>query len=74
MDEFLADRNSECAAWNIAVQQGHCFVSRLDCLQLKNNHAKFQLNPIRNGRVMDRLVIMQRCMEYCSDAGYMFSI
>ena len=32
--------------------QGHCFVSKLDCLNLKNNHAKFQLNPIRNGPVM----------------------
>ena len=26
------DRYSACAAWNTAVLQGHCFVSRLDCL------------------------------------------
>ena len=38
-----------CGAWNTTVLQGHCFVSRLDCLHLKSNHAKFQLNPIRNG-------------------------
>ena len=31
------------------ILQCHCFVSRLDCLHLKSNHAKFQLNPIRNG-------------------------
>ena len=49
MAEFFADRNSACAAWNTAVLQGHCFVSRLDCLHLKSNHAKFQPNPIRNG-------------------------
>ena len=49
MAEFFADRNSACAAWNTAVLKGHCFVSRLDCLHLKINYAKFQLNPIRNG-------------------------
>ena len=49
MAESLADSNSECAAWNTAVLQGHYFVSRLDCLHLKKNHAKFQLNPVRNG-------------------------
>ena len=46
---LLADRNSACAAWNTAMLKGHCFVSRLDCLHLKSNHAKFQLNPISNG-------------------------
>ena len=49
MAEFFADRNSVCAAWNTAVLQGHCFVSRLHYLQLKSNNAQFQLNPIRNG-------------------------
>ena len=29
--------------------QGYNFVSRLDCLHLKSNHAKFKLNLIRNG-------------------------
>ena len=33
----------------ILVLQGHCFVSRLDCLHLLSNHAKFKLNLIRNG-------------------------
>ena len=37
------------AAWNTEVLQGHCFKSRLDPFHLKNNHAKFQLNPLRNG-------------------------
>ena len=46
MAELLADRNFASAAWNTAVL--HCFVSRLDCLQLKSNHAKFQSNTIRN--------------------------
>ena len=49
MAEFLADRNSACAAWNIAVLQGHCFESRLGSFHLENNHAKFQLNPLKNG-------------------------
>ena len=49
MAEFLSNKNSVCAAWNTAVLQGNCFVSRLDCLNFKSNHAKFQLNPIRNG-------------------------
>ena len=54
--------------------QGKCFLSRLDYLQLKSNHAKFQLNPIRNGWVMVQLEIVQRCMEYCSAAGSMFCL
>ena len=49
IEKFLADRNSACAAWNTAVLQGLCFVSRLDHLHLKSKHAKIQLNPIRNG-------------------------
>ena len=49
MAEFFADRNSACAAWKTAVLKGHCFVSRLDCLQPKSIYAKFELNPIRNG-------------------------
>ena len=48
MAEGLVDRNFACAAWNTAVLQGHCFVTWLDCLHLKSNHAKFQLNPIEN--------------------------
>ena len=47
MAEFFVDRNSACAAWNTAVLKGHCFVFRLDCLDLKGNYAKFQLNLIR---------------------------
>ena len=38
------------------------------------NHAKFQLNTIRNGWVMVPLEILQRCMEYCSAAGSLFWI
>ena len=49
MAEFFADRKSACATWNPAVLKGHCFVFRLECLHLKSNYAKFQLNPIRNG-------------------------
>ena len=49
MAEFFADRNTACAAWNTVVLKGHCFVFRLDCLYLKSNYAKFQLNLIRNG-------------------------
>ena len=30
MAEFLADKNSACAAWNTAVLQGHCFEFILD--------------------------------------------
>ena len=65
MAEFFVDRNSACAAWNTAVLKGHCFVSRLDCLHLKNNYAKFQLISIRNDWVMFWLEILQRCMKYC---------
>ena len=74
MAEFLADRNSACTAWNTAVLQGHSFVSRLDCLHLKNNHGKIQFNPIRNGGVMVELEILQGCMEYCSAAESMFCL
>ena len=54
--------------------QGIFFECRLDYLHLKSNHAKFQLNPIRNGWVMVQLEIVQRCMEYCSAAGSMFCL
>ena len=50
MAEFLAERNSAFAAWNTAVLQGLCmFVFGLDYSYHKSNHAKFQLNPLRNG-------------------------
>ena len=49
MAECLAGKNSAYAAWNNAVLQGHCFVSRLEYLHLKSNHAKLQLTPRKNG-------------------------
>ena len=52
--------------------QGQCFVSRLDYLNLKSNHAKFQLNPIRNGLFMVRLEILQRCMNTAVLEGHCF--
>ena len=36
MVEFLADRKSAWAAWNIAMLQSHCYVSRLDWLHLNS--------------------------------------
>ena len=68
--EFLADRNSACAAWNTALLQGHCFVSRVDCLHLKSNHDKFQLNPIRNCWVIVGLKILQCCRVYVLSADF----
>ena len=62
------------AACNTAVLQCLCFLCRLDYLHLKSNHAKFQLNPIKNGWVMVRLEILQCCMEYCSAAGSKFCL
>ena len=80
-------RNSRVMACNVISAQSiekwpsswliktlHCFVSILDYLHLKSDHAKFQLNPIRNVWVMVWLEILQRCMEYCSAAGSMFCI
>ena len=74
MAELWSDKRFCSAACNTAVLQDLFFVCRLDYLHLKSNHAKFQLNLIRNGWVMVRLEIVQRCMEYCSAAGSMFCL
>ena len=49
MAELWADKRFCNAAWNTAVLRGHCFDSKLDPFYLENHHAKFQLNPLRNG-------------------------
>ena len=77
MAEFFVDRNSACAAWNTAVLQGHCFVSRLDCLHLKSNHTK-QLNSkwVSYGSIRDSAALhgkLQCCRVYVLSADFILS-
>ena len=45
------------------------FAWQLDPLHVKSHHKKFHLKRLRNGIVMVRLDILQRCIKYCSAAG-----
>ena len=47
---------------------------KLDPLHVNSHQKKFHLKRLRNGIVMVRLDILQRCMEYCSAAGSKFCI
>ena len=61
-------------SWKTTVLQGHWFGYRLGPFYLESHHAKFQLNPLRNGLDIGFycLKILQRCMEDCSAAGSLF--
>ena len=62
MAEIWAHYRFCSAAWNTAVVKGNCFDSRLDPFRLDGNHAKDQLNALRNGWVFS-------VKRFCSAAG-----